>query len=86
MFRFAGLPLGFPYLFAAVDLFSTSRFFWGGLALVLFALARLVSSSRFFFPPCSAAGNRWCFARRKTAFLSSPSRARVMRPRVPCLE
>ena len=49
MFRFASLPLGFPYLFAAVDLFSTSRFFWGGLALVLFALARLVSSSRFFF-------------------------------------
>ena len=38
------------------------------------------------FTPCSLPGNRWCFGRRKNAFAPPPSRARVMRPRVPCFE
>lgn len=86
-FRFAALPLGFPSLFPLGRLVSSSCFFWGALALLLCALARLVFLLRFFlFPPCSVAGNRWCFGRRKNAFAPPPSRARVMRPRVPCFE
>lgn len=54
LFRFAGLPLGFPYLFL---------------------LGRLVSSSRFFFPPCSVAGNRLCLPGEKIRFATSLARA-----------
>ena len=48
LFRFAALPLGFPSLFPLGRLVSPSRFFWGALALLLCALARLVFLLRFF--------------------------------------
>lgn len=47
-FRFAALPLGFPSLFPLGRLVSSSCFFWGALALLLCALARLVFLLRFF--------------------------------------
>lgn len=54
------------FLFPLGRLVFSSCFFWGVLALLLCALARLVFLLRFFlFPPCSVAGNRWCFGRRK---------------------
>lgn len=48
LFRFAALPLGFPSLFPLGRQVSSSCFFWGCLALVLCALARLVFLLRFF--------------------------------------
>ena len=87
LFRFAGLPLGFPSLFPLGRQVFSLCFFWCALALLLCALARLVFLLRFFlFPPCSVAGNRWCLGRRKNAFAPPPSRARVMRPRIWCFE
>ena len=86
LFRFAALPLGFPSLFPLGRLVSSSVSF-GASSLSFFALLLdLFFPSCFFFPPCSVAANRLCFARRKNAYLSPPSRARVMRPRVPCFE
>lgn len=44
-----------------------------GPSLSFFALLLdLFSSSVLSFPPCSVAGNRWCLARRKTAFAPPP--------------
>ena len=61
LFRFAALPLGFPSLFPLGRLVSFSCFFWGALALLLCALARLVFLLRFFLfrlvrrPPTASA-------------------------------
>ena len=86
LFRFAGLPLGFPYLFPLGRLVSSSHFF-GAASLSFFALLLdLFSLSRFFFPPCSVAGNRLCLPGEKIRFATSLACARVMRSRVPCFE
>ena len=48
LFRFAAFPFGFPSLFPLGRQVSSSCFFWGALALLLCALARLVFLLRFF--------------------------------------
>lgn len=78
LFRFAALPLGFPSYSPSVDRFPPHTSF-GAPSLSFFALLLdLFSSSVSFFSAL--------FGRRKNAFAPPPSRARVMRPRVPCFE
>lgn len=72
LFRFAGLPLGFPYLFPLGRLVSSSTLLWGCLALVLCALARLIFPLTLLFSALLGRRQSLVFARRKNTFCDLP--------------